>query len=140
MEKKTFSTESKVRVRFVETDQMAVAHHSNYLHWFEVARTDFLRELGFSYRELEERGVSMPVMEVGVRYLKPSLYDDLVTIRTRLEERSKLKLRFAYEIFSETGELRTTGFTVLGILNKAGKPQMLPSEVDAVLTKATQGN
>jgi len=134
-----FSTESEIRVRFVETDQMGVAHHSNYLHWFEVARTDFLRQLGFSYRELEERGVSMPVLEVGLRYLKPSLYDDLVKIKTTLAERSKLKLRFHYEIFSEKGEKRTTGFTVLGILNKAGKPQVLPEDVDAVLSRVVVG-
>lgn len=130
------STESKIRVRFVETDQMAVAHHSNYLHWFEVARTDFLRKLGFSYRELEERGVSMPVLEVGLRYLKPSLYDDEITIKVWLAERSRLKLRFEYEIYSEKGEKRTTGFTVLGILNKAGKPQMLPDDVEKVLDRA----
>ncbi len=92
---------SHLRVRYVETDQMGVAHHSNYFAWFEVGRTDFIRELGTSYRQLESEGLLLAIAEAQVRYHQPARYDDLLRVETRLERVQSRSVTFAYEIFRE---------------------------------------
>jgi YbgC/YbaW family acyl-CoA thioester hydrolase len=86
--------ETTLRVRYAETDQMRVAHHSNYIVWFEVGRIELLRELGFTYGEMEEDGMHLPVVEVRCRYKHPARFDDEITIRTRLARCGESVLRF----------------------------------------------
>jgi len=91
--------ESEIRVRYAETDQMGIAHHANYLIWFEAARSDLCRAKGFSYKEMEEQeNALMVVAESYVRYKSPAFYDEILTVRTRVEEIRSRTLRFVYEI------------------------------------------
>jgi acyl-CoA thioester hydrolase len=104
--------ESRVRVRYAETDQMAIAHHANYLVWFEIGRTDLCRAAGITYREIEERGMLLVVVEIGCRYVIPFRYDDEVLIRTSIAEAGSRSMRFAYELRDTGGEtLHATGFS-----------------------------
>ena len=125
---------STLRVRYAETDQMGVAWHGNFLAWFEVARTDLLRDRGMSYRELEERDLRLPVIETGVRYLRPARYDDELEIHARLEEVSGARMRFAYEVSrgGSAGPL-ATGFTAHAAVDAHGRPRRLPPELRRVL-------
>jgi acyl-CoA thioester hydrolase len=90
--------ETTLRVRYAETDQMAVVYNANYIIWFEVGRVELLRQLGFSYAEMEQDGMHLPVVEVKCRYKHPARYDDEVTIRTRLAQLRASLLGFHYEI------------------------------------------
>jgi acyl-CoA thioester hydrolase len=104
-------SESRVRVRYKETDQMGIAHHSNYLVWFEVGRTDLCRLAGFSYREIEERGFLLVVTEAGCGYRIPFRYDEEVIVQTTIGECGSRMLRFDYELKNAAGELCASGFT-----------------------------
>ena len=102
--------ESRTRVRYKETDQMAIAHHSNYIVWFEIGRTDLCRAAGFPYRTIEERGLILVVTEVVCRYRAPYRYDDEVVIRTSVSEAASRMMKFAYELRDASGEtLHATG-------------------------------
>jgi acyl-CoA thioester hydrolase len=103
-------TESRVRVRYKETDQMGIAHHANYLVWFEIGRTDLCRETGFPYGEIEARGYILVVTEIGCKYRHSFFYDDEVRIRTSVAEWGSRGLKFAYELYRGE-ELRASGFT-----------------------------
>lgn len=104
--------ESRVRVRYAETDQMAIAHHADYVVWFEIGRTDVCRAAGISYREIEERGVLLVVVEIGCRYMVPFRYDDEVLIRTTVEEAGSRALRFMYKLYDAAGKrLHAGGYT-----------------------------
>lgn len=105
--------EVKVRVRYKETDQMGVVHHSNYVNYYEVARTEMMRERGISYKEMEQRGVMLPVREVNMKYIYPAYYDDVLTIKTHIPEKPGVKLTFTHEIYNEAGVLVNTGSVVL---------------------------
>ena len=97
-----FSTECQVRVRYAETDQMGVVYHSNYFLYFESARAESIRKLGFTYADMEKMGVIMPVVDVHCRYMQPALYDDLLTIKTNLKELPiHHKIEFHHEVFNE---------------------------------------
>jgi len=100
------TTESRTRVRYKDTDQMAIAHHANYVVWFEIGRTDLCREAGFPYREIEERGLILVVTEIVCRYRAPYRYDDEVVIRTSIAEAGSRMMRFAYELRDGSGERR----------------------------------
>jgi len=102
--------ESRTRVRYKETDQMGIAHHSNYVVWFEIGRTDLCRSTGITYREIEERGRLLVVVEIRCRYMTPYRYDDEVLIRTSVAEAGSRMLRFAYELRDGAGGiLHATG-------------------------------
>jgi acyl-CoA thioester hydrolase len=105
--------ESRVRVRYAETDQMGVVYHANYLIWMEVARVDFCTAIGLRYRDLErEEGIYMVVVEANCRYLRPARFDDEVRVRVFLEATNGKMIRFGYEMHNaETSELLATGFT-----------------------------
>jgi acyl-CoA thioester hydrolase len=104
--------ESRTRVRYKETDQMGIAHHSNYIVWFEIGRTDLCRATGISYREIEEKGLILVVTEVQCRYRIPYRYDDEVVIRTSVAEGRSRSMRFAYELrHAGTGALHASGFS-----------------------------
>ena len=119
---------TEVRVRYCETDQMGVAHHSNYLVWFEVARTDFIRASGLSYRELEERDVFMPVLEVSCRYLRRVRYDEVLRLQTRCSRFRWARLRFDYRVTRDPGELVAEGWTVHATTDAQGMPRRIPAE------------
>ena len=105
--------ETTLRVRYAETDQMAVVYHSNYIIWMEVGRVELLRQLGFSYREMEQDGLNLPVVEVKCRYKHPARYDDEIMIRTRLSQMRTSLLRFQYELVRKAdGRLLAEGESV----------------------------
>jgi acyl-CoA thioester hydrolase len=111
--------ETSLRVRYAETDQMAVVYHSNYLVWFEVGRTGLLRQLGFTYRELEAGGIRLPVAEATCRFKHPAHYDDELVIRTRVTQLRGSLLRFGYEVVRRAdAKLLATGETVHLIVNR----------------------
>ena len=105
-----------MRVWYRDTDQMGIVHHSNYLGYYEAARSDMLRALGMSFAEVEKRGIMMPVLEVRSRYLRPARYNELLTVRITLREMPAARITFDYEIFNERAELLNTGTTVLGFI------------------------
>lgn len=116
---------SPVHVRYAETDMMGVVYHANYFAWFEVGRTQLLKEQGIVYRDLEAQGYLLPVIEVGAKYLRPALYDDDLTIVTTLAEKPLLRIRLDYEV-KRGDELLVTGFTVHSFINRQGEPVRPP--------------
>lgn len=109
--------EIKIRVGYKDTDAMGVVHHSNYVVYYETARTEMLRQFGTTYRELEATGVMLPVLEVSMKYYAPARYDDLLTVRIMLRELPAAKMVFDHEIRNEAGELVNTGTVVLAYMN-----------------------
>ena len=104
-----FTSETKVRVRYAETDQMGTVYHSNYFYYFEVARTESIREMGFTYAVMEKMGIMMPVVELQASFHRPALYDDLLTIKTFLKELpTGHKIEFHHEVFNEKNKLLCT--------------------------------
>ena len=109
-----FESETQLRVRYAETDQMGVVYHSNFFPYFESARAESIRQLGFTYFDMEKMGVIMPVIEVQCRYLRPALYDDLLTIRVILKELPiHHKIEFHHEVLNEQKELLATAKIIL---------------------------
>ena len=106
-----------IRVRYYETDCMGIVHHSNYVRYYETARTEMLREFGTTYQEMEREGVMLPVLDVQSHYITPAYDDDLLTVRVTLAEPPRVKMRFDYEIFRENGELINTGSVTLVFMN-----------------------
>jgi len=125
---------SSMRVRYAETDQMGVAWHGNVFAWFEVGRTDLLREMGMTYRELEARDVKLPVIEASACYIQPLLYDDLIEIRTQVRRHSGARIWFDYEIYREASEgPLVTGHTAHAAIDAKGRPRRLPLELRSLL-------
>ena len=119
-----------LRVRYAETDAMGVAYYANYFVWFEVARTDLLRVLGWSYREMEEGGVLLPVIEADCRYQRPARYDDELEIRTEGRLTSRVRLEFRYEVFVKGHDgMIASGRTAHAALGRNGRPCRLPARV-----------
>jgi acyl-CoA thioester hydrolase len=118
------------RVRYAETDQMGVVYYANYLIWFEVGRTELLRSLGWSYREMEHEGIGLPVIEASCLYHRPARYDDELEIRTRGTLLSAVRMQFDYEIVRNPGgELIVSGRTLHAAVNGEGRPARLPARV-----------
>ena len=115
-----------ITVRYAETDMMGVVYHGSYLPWFEVGRTDLMKQYGLPYRQLEAEGFFLPVLEVGARYLKPARYDDPLTIVTTLREKPLLRIKLEYEV-RRGAELLATGFTLHAFIDRAGKPVRPPA-------------
>lgn len=129
--------EFKVRVRYAETDQMGVVYHGNYAQYFEMGRVEWLRNLGLSYKFMEEKGIMLPVVSLSLNYKKPARYDDLLTVKTIFKKQESVKIEFDYEILNEEGELLTTGNSVLVFVNmKTGRPVLPPDYVTEALKKA----
>jgi acyl-CoA thioester hydrolase len=119
---------SRVRVRYAETDQMGVVYHANYLVWLEIGRTDLLRDLGWTYREMEAAGYALPVIEAHCAYHRPARYDDELEIETTGTLLTPVRLAFDY-VVSRTGERIVTGRTVHASLDLQGRPVRLPERV-----------
>jgi acyl-CoA thioester hydrolase len=115
----------RIRVRYVETDQMGVVHHANYFAWMETARTELIREAGISYRELESRGVLLPVREAYCRYRKSLKYDDAALIEAELLELGGASIRIGYRVYLDTGDAReppvAEGYTLHPFMDARGR-------------------
>jgi acyl-CoA thioester hydrolase len=120
-----------VRVRYPEADRMGVAYHAHYFVWFEMARTELMRELGCPYRELEDReGIYFPVIRAEARYVAPARYDDWLEIRASLEAVGGARVRFEYAISRrDEGEILATGFTEHATVGRDGRPRRIPREL-----------
>ena len=127
------SATSIVRVRYAETDKMGVVYHANYLVWFEIGRTDLLRTIGWTYRQMESSGVSLPVIEAHCEYRKPARYDDELEVGTRGELLSPTRVCFSYEIRWLDGEVSAIGRTVHAAINEQTRPCRLPEQISSVL-------
>lgn len=113
-----FNSSTQIRVRYSETDQMNVVYHGNYAQYFEVARAEAIREMGITYKEMEEMGIVMPIVELHTKFLRPAVYDDLLTIKTQLRELPKdHRIEFHHEVYNESGKLLTVGRIVLYFLD-----------------------
>lgn len=121
-------TENRITVRYKETDRMGVVHHSNYLIYFEEGRTSFIKERGISYKEIEERGLLLPVVSVNVSYKKGATYDEVITVKTRLSALKVARCTFSYEVYSQIGELICSGSTTHAFTNPALRPVNLKKE------------
>jgi len=122
--------EIKIRVRYSETDQMGVVYHGNYAQYFEMGRVEWLRNMGISYRWMEDNGIMLPVVSLTMNYKKPARYDDLLTIKTKMLKLSSVKIEFDYEITNENNELLTTGYSVLVFVDmKTGRPTAPPAYI-----------
>ena len=119
-----------VRIRFADTDPMGVVYHAKYFEWFEAARTELIRANGMSYKDLDEMGLSLPVIEAYCRYRQAVIYDELIRIKTCLAHFNRVKLRLEYQVFGENDqELRIDGYTVHCFTDSRGKPVRAPEEI-----------
>jgi acyl-CoA thioester hydrolase len=125
---------TELRVRYAETDQMGVVYHANYLIWCEIARTDLIRTLGASYRELEERGIRLAVSEASVRYIAAARYDDRIRVETRLTRVTSRTMVFDYSILNaDSAQRLATASTTLISLDPSNRVAVLPADVRRTL-------
>lgn len=128
-----FKSEATVRVRYAETDQMGYVYYGNYATYYEVARIESLRHLGFSYKKIESQGIMMPVLECRTKFIKPGKYDDLLTIKVKIPSFPTVRIRFEYEIYNEADELINIGETTLVFVSQeTGRPCKMPEEMTAL--------
>ncbi|BAV04607.1 4-hydroxybenzoyl-CoA thioesterase family active site [Filimonas lacunae] len=120
-----------MRVRYAETDQMNVVYYGNYAQYFEVGRVECIRQLGYTYKDMELSGVMMPVVELNIKYLRSATYDDLITIKTQIRELpTDHKIEFHQEVFNEQGKMLTSGKVLLYFLEmKTWKKTVIPEEL-----------
>jgi acyl-CoA thioester hydrolase len=124
---------SVIRVRYAETDKMGVVYYANYFVWFEVARADLLRSLGWTYREMEHAGVSLPVIDAHCEYRRPARYDDEIEVRTKGRMLSPVRMEFTYEIVLRNDRsIAAEGRTIHAALDPSGKPCRLPERIRQV--------
>jgi len=137
-----FASTTQIRVRYGETDQMGYLYYGNYALYYEVGRAEAIRELGFTYRQLEEMGIMMPVAELNSRYFRPALYDDLVTVKTILKELDGgSKIQFHSELYNEAGELLNKGVTTLVFYDPKEKKRIdMPQELHSRLSPFFSNN
>ena len=123
-------TETTIRARYAETDQMGVVYYGNYFTWFEIGRVELCRQLGFEYKRMEAEDDSFIVVaDAHCRYKRPARFDDLLVIRTKVSESQRRTVRFDYEIIDQaSGELLATGDTLHVICDRLGKPKSLPEK------------
>ena len=118
---------TKIRVRYGETDQMGIVNNAVYPSYFEVGRTEMFRDLGVPYSKIEEEGIMLPLSELHVKYHRPAVYDEEVTIETYIEEYPTSRIRFKYNIYNEAEKLLVSGETVLAFLNaETRRPTRIP--------------
>lgn len=130
-----YVAETQIRVRYAETDQMGYAYYGNYASYYEVGRVEAMRQLGFSYKELEKAGIMMPVTELRCNFIKPATYDEELTIRVIVEEIPKVRMYFKYEVINESGEKINTGSTTLVFINMStNRPCRAPESLLELLS------
>lgn len=131
-----FVSTTKVRIRYSETDMMGYCYYGNYAAFFEVARVEAIRGLGFSYRQMEEEGIALPVLEYHIKYYKPAFYDDELTIETTITEIPQARIHFRYKTFNEKGVLLNEASTTLVFINKETmKPCSAPQDIVDAMQK-----
>lgn len=119
-----------IRVRYYDTDQMGIVYYGNYARFYEIGRVEALRNLGLSYKEIEETGISMPVYDLTSRFIRPAKYDDVLTIRVTIPQVPKTRLMFDYEIYNQHGQLLNTGQTTLVFVRtETGRPCSAPMDL-----------
>lgn len=129
-----------LRTRYAETDQMGVVYYGNYPQYLELGRVEWLRAIGLTYKEMEAEGIMMPVVSLQIQYKKPALYDELITIRTKLKDLPSTKIEFDYEILNEKGELLSTANTILVFVDaKTFRPIRCPEKVLDLIRGAREG-
>ena len=122
--------EIPIRVRYGETDQMGVVHHGNYALYMEMGRTEWLRKFGISYKKMEEDGIMLPVISLGLNFKKSACYDDVINVKTQLKKMPTATIEFDYEITNERGEIITLGNTVLAFIDmKSKRPIRAPKYI-----------
>lgn len=121
-------TETTLRVRYGETDQMGFVYYGNYAQYYEVGRVEAMRSLGFSYREMEESGILMPVINLTINYKKPALYDDEVRVVTMVKEMPKVRITFDYECYNQKNDLLNTGSVTLVFIDKTKNKPVIPPD------------
>ena len=120
------SCDVEIRVRYAETDRMGLLHHANYLVYFEIGRTELLRQRGISYREVEDAGHLLVIVDIGCKFKKPARYDDLLTLRTSVARVTHVKIVHNYKVLRD-GELLAEGHSTLACIDRDGRPQGLPA-------------
>ena len=129
-----------LRTRYAETDQMGVVYYGNYPQYLEIGRVEWLRAIGLTYKEMEAEGIMMPVVSLQIQYKKPALYDELITIRTKLKDLPSTKIEFDYEILNEKGELLSTANTILVFVDaRTFRPVRCPEKVLDLIRGAREG-
>ena len=122
-----YKNQTQIRVRYGETDQMGVVYHANYASYFEVGRTEWLREYGITYKSMEETGVMLPVISLEIKYKNSARYDDLLTIKTSIKKLPSARIEFDYELVNESGDLLAIGSTDLVFIDmKRNRPMRCP--------------
>ncbi|MFN8471334.1 MAG: thioesterase family protein [Anaerolineae bacterium] len=135
-----FISNTPIRVRYAETDQMGIAHHTAYIVWFEAGRSDWMRQQGYSYADFEKAGYLLPLSEVGARFVLPALYDEEVIVQTWISELRSRKLQFSYQVVRPPeSTLLVTGFSTHIVTDKAGRVTTFPAEVRQFLEKGVGG-
>lgn len=125
-----FLHETKIRVRYSETDQMGFVYYGNYAAYLEVGRVEALREMGFPYKELEDKGVLLPVANLTINYKKPALYDDLLTVKTTIKEKPSVKFVFESTIYNSAGDvLVEASVTLVFVDSKTKRPVKGPEDL-----------
>ena len=122
--------ETHIRVRYGETDQMGVVYHANYAHYFEVGRTEWLRQFGMTYKSMEESGIMLPVISLNINYKNSAHYDDNLKVITELRKMPTASIEFQYQLLNESGGLLATANTVLAFIDmKRNRPTRCPKEL-----------
>lgn len=125
-----FVHNTQIRIRYSETDQMGYCYYGNYAAFFEIGRVETLRSLGVSYKELESKGIMLPVLTYEVKFIKPAFYDDLITIKTMIKKIPGARIDFDYEIYNENNVLLTSAHTTLVFIQSSTmKPCPAPAEI-----------
>ncbi len=122
------SDEITVRVRYAETDRMGLLHHANYFVYFEMGRTELLRKRGMTYRDMEDAGHLLVIVDLGCKYKRPAYYDDVLTLRTTVERVTHVKIVHKYEVLRD-GKLLAEGHSTLACVDREGRPQALPESL-----------
>src|SRR5438105_4441569 len=131
-----YSGEIQVRVRYAETDQMGYVYYANYAIYFEVARVEMLRQLGFTYKKLEADGIMLPVLHYSIKYFKPAFYDDLLIIKTNIMQLPQARIHFVYETWNDKDEQINAAETTLVFVSKiSNKPCAAPADLRKALSK-----
>lgn len=129
-----FTSETTVRVRYAETDQMGYVYYGNYATYYEVGRIETLRSIGYSYKEMEEKGVMLPVLECKSKFIKPGKYDDLLTVKVKIPKLPDVRIVFEYEVYNEADQLINVGETTLVFVSmETGRPCAMPDGMKKML-------
>ena len=130
-----YTFETQLRVCYADTDKMGFAYYGNYPKYYEIARVEAFRALDYPYKEMEDSGVGMPVLDLLIKYHKPAKYDDLLTIKVSIPEMPRARIKFEYKVINEACELINTGETVLAFMHlNTGKPVKMPERLKNAIT------